>query len=53
MGGGLIERLTVPQSDLREPDDDDGAIDRLVHHATILQFTGESHPLRDASKPAA
>lgn len=29
------------------------AIDRLVHHATILEFTGESHRLRKASKPAA
>jgi DNA replication protein DnaC len=29
------------------------AIDRLVHHATILEFTGESQRLRKASKPAA
>ncbi len=29
------------------------AIDRLVHHATILEFTGESQRLRKAAKPAA
>jgi DNA replication protein DnaC len=29
------------------------AIDRLVHHATILEFTGESQRLRKAVKPAA
>jgi len=29
-------------SDFQGSNDDEGAIDRLVHHATILEFNGES-----------